>query len=365
MKFKTDKAQLLKITQKVQNAISSKATLPILSNILLELQGNLLKITATDLDIGISSTIEIKPEDEGAITLPAKKFIDIIKELPDSQEISFSTKKNNVATIECNKILFKIIGLPKDEFPQSPEFKNKNTITLPQKFLKNMIAITAFAVSKDETRYVLNGVLLTIKNKTIKLVATDGRRLAVMEKKLQGETTINEQVIIPTKTIQELNRLLGEEGEVKILFDENQVLFDLGGTLIVSRLIEGDFPNYEQVIPKEVKEKVVVERNAFLSAAKRASILTNQDSIAIKMDISKNRMAISKNTPYMGEVKEELSVVYKGRDISVGFNPGYIIEVLKNIDSNTVEFELADNDKPGVIRLGSEYVYVVLPMQIT
>ncbi|MCQ9206794.1 MAG: DNA polymerase III subunit beta [Omnitrophica bacterium] len=365
MKFKTDKTQLLKITQKVQNAISSKATLPILSNILLETQGNLIKITATDLDIGISSKIQIKPESEGAITLPAKKFIDIIKELPDSQEISFSAKKNNVATIECGKIVFKIIGLPKDEFPQPPEFKNKNAITLPQKFLKDMISITAFAVSKDETRYVLNGVLFTIKNKTIKLVATDGRRLAVVEKKLQSETTLNEQAIIPTKTIQELNRLLGEEGFVKILFDENQVLFDLGDTLVVSRLIEGDFPNYEQVIPKEAKEKVVVERNAFLSAAKRASILTNQDSIAIKMNISKDRMAISKNTPYMGEVKEELNVTYKGKEISVGFNPSYIIEVLKNIDSNNIEFELADNDKPGVIRLGNEYVYVVLPMQIT
>ncbi|MGB2706287.1 MAG: DNA polymerase III subunit beta [Candidatus Omnitrophota bacterium] len=365
MKFKTDKNQIFKTIQKVQNAISSKNTLPILSNMLLEVQKNKLKITATDLDIGISSTMPVNPEVEGAITLPAKKLLDIIKELPDTSDISLSTKKNNMATIECGKIVFKIIGLPKDEFPQPPTFKNKDTITLPQSFLKNMISMTVFAVSRDETRYVLNGVLLIITNKTIKLVATDGRRLAVIEKKLPKETIIEKEVIVPTKTIQELSRLLEEEGEVKIAFDENQVLFDLGDTIIISRLIEGEFPNYEQVIPKEVKEKIVVDKNAFLAAAKRASILTNQDSIAIKLDISKGKIAVSKNTPYMGEVREEVGVSYKGKDLAVGFNPNYIIEVLKNIDAKEIGFELAESDRPGVIRLGSEYVYVVLPMQIT
>ncbi len=365
MKFKTDKNQLLKTLQKVQNAISVKTTLPILSNMLLEAYKNEVKITATDLDIGIASTMPVKPELEGAITIPAKKFMDIIKELPDLGDISISTKKNNITTIESGKIVFKIVGLPKDEFPQPPTFKNKDTITTPQRFLKNMISMTVFAVSHDETRYVLNGALLTITGKVIKLVATDGRRLAVIEKKLPKETIVEKKVIIPTKTIQELNRLLQEEGEVKIAFDENQVLFDLNDTVVISRLIDGEFPNYEQVIPKEAKEKIVVDRNALLAAAKRASILTNQDSVAIKMDISKGKLTISKNTPYMGEVKEEVGVSYKGKDLTVGFNPNYIIEVLKNIDIKEISFELAENDKPGVIRLGGEYVYVVLPMQIT
>lgn len=365
MKFKTDKNQFLKTIQKVQNAISSKTTLPILSNMLLEARKNSIKITATDLDIGISSTMSAKPETEGGITLPAKKFIDIIKELPDSNNISISTKKNNVTTIECSKIVFKILGLPKDDFPQPPAFKNKETITLSQDFLKNMISMTAFAVSNDETRYILNGVLFIIDNKAIKVVATDGRRLAVVEKKLPAETIMEKRVIIPTKTIQELNRLLQEEGECKISFDENQVLFDLGDTVIISRLIEGEFPNYEQVIPKEIKEKVMVGRDDLMDAARRASILTNQDSMAIKLDVSKNRMAISKNTPYTGEVREELGISYKGKDLSVGFNPNYIIEVLKNIDEKEVGLELGGSDKPGVIRLGNEYVYVVLPMQIT
>ena len=364
MKFTTTKNDILKTIQKVQNAISIKSALPILSNILVEAQKNRIKLTATDLDIGISSYTSIKPETEGAITLPAKKFIDIIKELPDLGDIVITTKKNNITNIECGKIVFKIIGLPKDEFPQPPDFKNKDSVKLPKSLLKDIIALTAFAVSKDETRYILNGVLFIIKRKTIKLVATDGRRLAVIEKEMPTETILDKKLIIPTKTIQELNRLLDGEGDVEILFDENQVLFNLGDTVIISRIIEGEFPNYEQVIPKEVKEKIIVDKEAFMAATKRASILTNQDSMAIKLDISKNKMAISKNTPYMGEVREELGISYKGKDITVGFNPSYIIEVLKNIDTKKVELELADNDKPGVIRLGNEYVYVVLPMQI-
>lgn len=365
MEFKTNKNQLFKTIQKVQNAISPKTTLPILSNILLETGKNLIKITATDLDIGISSVMPIKPQREGAITLPAKKFLDIIKELPDSEDISFSTKKNNVTTIECGKIIFKIAGLPKDEFPEPPDFKNKDTIILSQNFLKNIISMTAFAVSRDEARYILNGVLFIIKNKRIKLVATDGRRLAVVEKELSQETGIEKKVIIPTKTIQELSKLLQEKGEVKILFGENQILFDLGDTFVISRLIEGEFPRYEQVIPREIKEKVTIDREALLAAAKRASIFTNQDSMAIRFDIAKDKITVSKNTPYMGEVREELGVSYKGKNVSVGFNPDYIIEVLKNIGVKEIALELTESDKPGVIRLGTEYVYVVLPMQIT
>jgi len=268
MKFKASKGDIFKIIQKVQNAISSKTTLPILANILLEASKNSIKITATDLDIGISSIIPVKPEIEGAITLPAKKFLDIIKELPDTGDISITTKKNNTVIIECEKIIFKIVGLPKDEFPPPPNFKNKDTITLPQNFLKNMISMTSFAVSKDETRYVLNGVLLITKKKTIKLVATDGRRLAVIEKTLPNETIIDKKIIVPTKTIQELSRLLQEEGDVTISFGENQILFDLKDTFVISRLIEGDFPNYEQVIPKEVKEKIIIDKNALLAAEK-------------------------------------------------------------------------------------------------
>ena len=365
MQFKTEKNEFLKTIQTVQNAISTKSTLPILTNILIETQKNTLKMTATDLDIGISSQMPITQETEGAITLPAKKLMDVIKELPDNAKITVTTKKNNTTTIECGKITFRIVGLPKDEFPNPPDFQNKDTVTMGQGFLKQMITLTLFAVSHDETRYILNGILFIIKQKTIRLVATDGRRLAVVEKELPKQTLVEKKIIIPTKTVQELSRLLNDEGDVIIAFDENQIMFNLGDTTVISRLIEGEFPNYEQVIPQEAKDKITIDKTALLAATKRASIFTNPDSLVVRMDVSKNKMLISKNTPYMGEVKEEMDVSYKGKNISIGFNPHYIMEVLKNIDTQEVGLEITDGEKPGVIRLGNEYTYVVLPMQIT
>jgi DNA polymerase-3 subunit beta len=365
MRFRTEKGELVKTIQRVQNAIASKSTLPILSNILLEAENSKMRITATDLDLGISSTMPIESEVNGAMTLPAKKFLDIIKELPENTPAVISSKKNNIVTVECGKVVFKVVGLPKSEFPQPPEFKNKKSITMPQKLLKSMISMTLFAVSRDETRYILNGILFVIRNGVVKLIATDGRRLAVVERSMPTDSPDETKVIIPTKAIQEIQRLLGDEGDVKVVFDENQAMVELKDTVVISRLIEGEFPNCEQVIPQEAQEKVRVDRDQFLAATRRASLFTNQDSMAIKLDISKNRMAVSKNTPYMGEVREELDINYKGRDISIGFNPYYIIEVLKNIDNPEIAFEIMDSDKPGVIRIGSEYVYVVLPMQIT
>ncbi len=365
MQFETKKDDFLKVLQIVQSAISTKNTLPILSNLLMETAKDSIKITATDLDMGISSNLSVNPKMQGAITIPAKKLLDIIKELPDNDIVSILLKKNNTIFIDCAKTHFKIVGLPKDEFPQIPEFKDNESIILPQKILKEMISLTIFAVSRDEIRYVLNGVLFIIKNKKIKLVATDGRRLAVVERELPEKTVFEKKVIIPTKTAQELSRILDDENSVKISFGENQIFFDLGKTKIISRLIEGEFPNYEQVIPEEIKEKIKVNKTSLLSAARRASLFTNQDSLAVKLDISKNKMVISKNAPYTGELKEELDINYKGKNISIGFNPTYIIELLKNLNQEDIDFEIGDVDKPGVIRIGSEYIYVVLPMQLT
>lgn len=363
MKFDTTKDILIKGIQDVQNAINPKTTLPILSNILIETGKDNVSLTATDLDIGITSNIQVKPGVEGAITVPAKKFFDIIKELPTG-DVSISVKKNNLVHIECPSCLFKIMGLPKDEFPQLPDFKDKDSIVIQRPRLKKMIAMTGFAVSRDESRYVLNGVLFIIKPTYIRMVATDGRRLAMVEEKIQAPKAQERKVIIPTKTITELGKLLGDEGEVKMCFGNNQVLFDMGSTKVVSRLIEGEFPNYEQVVPKEVKDKVGVSRVKLLAATKRAALFTNPDSLAVKIELTKDKMVLSKSAPYIGEAREEIAVEYKGKDLSIGFNPDYLIDVLKNINEETVNFEVGDAEKPGVIRIGGEYVYVVLPMQL-
>lgn len=364
MKFGISKDVLLKGIQGVQSAINTKSTLPILSNILIEASEDGLILTTTDLDIGIISTIPIKPNITGSITIPAKKFLDIIKEMPDNEAISVSVKKNNLVNIDCEKSSFKIMGLPKEEFPQLPEFKNKDTISLPQKKLKNMIKMTKFAISHDETRYMLNGILFVIKPSYIRLVATDGRRLAMIEDKVQLPKTLERKFIVPTKAIEELEKMLGDEGEVKVCFGDNQIFFDTATTKLVSRLIEGEFPNYEQVIPKEIKDKVVVARDRFLAAIKRVALFTNPESMAVRVDLGRDKMVLSKSTPYLGEARVELEADYKGKEMSVGFNPDYLIDLLKSVDQEAVNLELMDPEKPGAVRMGSEYVYVVLPMQI-
>lgn len=363
MKFNITKDVLLKGIQNVQNAINPKNTLPVLSNILIEAAGETIVFTATDLDIGIVSEVKIKPAAEGSITVPAKKFNDIIKELPN-EELSISVKKNNMVHIECERNTFKIMGLAKDEYPQLPEFKDRSFITIQQKKLKTMLKMTSFAVSSDETRYVLNGILFVIRPTHMRLVATDGRRLALTEDKAEFPKTPERKLIVPTKAVNELVRVLGDDGDVKILFGDTQVLFDAGPTKLVSRLIEGDFPNYEQVIPKESKDKLLSPTDKFLSALRRVALFTNPDSMAIKIDLNRDKMILSKSTPYLGEARVELDVDYKGKDLSVGFNPQYLIDILKNMDQETVNFELVDSEKPGVVRTGSEYVYVVLPMQL-
>jgi len=362
MKIKILKNDLVKNIQNVQNVISSRSSLPILSNILIEAEQNKLKLTGTDLDIGISSTLTAEIEEKGAITVPAKRFSDIIKELPD-QDISINTMKNNSMTIRCGKCFFKILGLPKEDFPKLPEFENNPRITLDQAVLKNMLSMTCFSMSHDETRYVLNGALFLFKTNQLTIVTTDGKRLSLIKKDL-GRDVGDASIVVPSKTIHELSRVLKDEGEVNISLGANQIRFELGNVTIISRLIEGEFPNYEQVIPKEVKEKIAVQREQFLLGVKRAGLLTTQDSQSIKIDVLKDRIVISKSNPNIGEAKEDIQTSYRGQEITVGFNPGYLMDALKVIPKDELEIETAGPDKPAVIRIEDWYVYLVLPMQL-
>ena len=365
MDISITKEALVEGIQIVQNAVSQKSSLPILSNVLLETENNNLKLTATDLDIGICATIPVSVGQGGAITVPAKKFFDIVKALPDGSEIEMSIKKNNFVTIKSGKAQFKIIGLPKEEFPQLPVFKDTESITIEQSSFKEMLNLTDFAISRDDTRYVLNGILLTVKGDQISVVATDGRRLAAISKSLPKKTLVDKAIIVPTKTVQEVKRMLADEGEVNIKFGDNQILFSFPGSFVLSRLIEGEYPNYKKVIPEKSPKEVKVSREEFLSAARRASIFTDQDSMAIRMNIKKKKMTISKNTPYLGEAKEEIDIDFSGdSDLEIGFNPRYLIDVLKSLADEEVVLEVNDPSKPGVIRKGEEYTYVVLPMQL-
>lgn len=369
MKISTSKDSLLKGIQIVQNAVSTKSTLPILSHILLEASKTGIKLIATDLEIGVSVRIDGTVSEEGAITLPARKFSEMIKELPTQTDIHITIKKGQSVNIESGKSYFRLMGLSKEDFPQLPEFpalnsKSSDLVKIPQKLLKNMIQLTSFAMSHDETRYVLNGILFSFKDKSLKLVATDGRRLAFIEKDIPEMGSLHKDVILPMKTIQELNRNLNEEGEVVFCFKENQLQINLGATTITSRLIEGEYPNYEQVIPKKIKEELTIGTQELLQATRRASILTNQDSQSIKINIIKDKMIITKNTPELGEAREEIEVDYKGGELAIGFNPVFLIDVLKNIEEQSINFGFIDPEKPAVIKSGKDYTYIVLPMQV-
>ncbi len=363
MKIKVTKDILLSGIQKVQNIITTKATLPILSNILLEAQQNNLKLTATDLDIGITCVIPVETQEPGIITVPAKRFSDIIKDLPD-ENVSINTKKNNLVIVETEACQFKIMGLAPEDFPKLPEFKNMAVINLEQAHLKEMLNLTAFAVSLDETRYILNGILFKIHHNNLTLVATDGKRLAVAEKILQQSLEKDMQIIVPLKAIQELNRNLKEEGELSLLLGNNQVLFDFNGTIVISRLIEGEFPDYQQVVPPLSENKIRLPREQFLWAVRRAALLSTPDYQAVKLETFKNKLVVSKSTPDIGESREELTVEYRGKEMAIGFNPAYLADVLKNLQDESIELEVTDSEKPGVIRRNG-YVYIVLPMRLS
>lgn len=363
MKFKVAKDALLSGIQTVQNIIAPKAALPILSNILLETQDSCLRLTATDLDIGISCVIPVDIQEQGAITIPAKRFSDIVKELP-VDTINITTKKNNQVNIETELCQFKIMGLAREEFPKLPEFKNKEAVLLNQGLLKQMLDLTSFSVSVDESRYILNGILFKFHKNNLTLVATDGKRLAIIEKKIHNTPETDVAIIVPIKTIHELNRNLKEEGELTLVLGSNQVMFDLGNILIISRLIEGEFPDYKQVIPSASENKVRLQREQFLLAIKRAALLSTLDYQAVKLEVFKNKLVVSKSTPDIGESREELGITYQGKELAIGFNPAYLIDVLKNLNDDTLDLELTDSEKPGVIRING-YVYIVLPMRLS
>lgn len=362
MKIKVSKDTLVKGIQTVQNIVSTKVTLPILSNILLETKKETLRLNATDLDIGISCEIPVEILEEGAITIPAKRFSDIVRELP-SGDITIHSKKNNQIDIEGVHCRFKLIGLPKDEFPKFPEFKDKDSIHIDQTVFQEMLRLTSFAVSHEESRYVLNGVLVEISGKTIRMVATDGRRLAKIEKQLKTAVKEDLQVIIPIKAIQEIGRNLTGEGEIIISVGTNQVLFNIDGILIATRVIEGEFPNYNQVIPKPVEQRIKINTQEFLSSIRRANLLATPDFQAVKFEIFSNKMVISKSTPDVGESREEIKVNYSGNEIIVGFNPQFLIDFLKNINYDEIQMELLGVDKPAVMRM-EDYLYLALPMRI-
>ena len=364
MKFSATKEKLLEGLQQVQNVVSTRTTLPILSNVLLQAKEGAVHLTTTDLDVGVRGSFEANVDKTGATTLPARRLFTIIRELPSS-EISVEVDGKNAASIRSGQSFFKILGLPEEEFPPLPKFENAKVVTMRQKDLHDGLRKTAYAISTDETRYVLNGVLFSFKENKLTLVATDGRRLAMLDIELEFPRSHEADIIVPTKAVTELQRLLKDDGEVKISVGSGQIAFDLNNTLLVSKLIEGNYPNYKQVIPSEAKERVTLERETFLNSLRRVSLRASDKSNSIKLNFSKNNIEITANTPEVGEARESLPVAYKGRDFAIAFNPEFLMAPLRNLAEDEVFFDLIDEMSPGVLKIQTPFLYVLMPMRVS
>lgn len=368
MKLAIGKEQILQGLQAVQNVVGSRTTLPILSNVLLKAAENRLELTATDLDVTVSCTVEAKVQTPGGTTIPVKKFFGICREL-GHLEIALETDDHHVCALSAGNSYYRINGMAAEDFPQQPQFAEKKHVTLSQDKLRAMLRKTAFAISTDESRYVLNGIFHSLKNDKLTLVATDGRRLALVEEEVDVGPESEGDFIVPSKAINELTRLLQPGGEVSLQYTDNQVAFALKGekhpsVLVVSKLVEGNFPNYRQVIPTEFKERIPIVREELLQALRRAEIMTSDKSNSVKLSFTRNNLAITANTPEVGEAREALAINYKGPDLAIAFNPVYLMDPLKALDVDEVFLELSDELSPGVVKTNAPYLYVIMPMRM-
>ena len=368
MKITIAKDQIIAGLQAVQNVVSTRTTLPILSNVLIKADKGRVEFTATDLDVTVSCSVEAKVEKSGSTTVPVKKLFGIVREL--NGEIEIETDEKNVTSIRSGGSFFKIHGLAADEFPPLPKFKDDKKVALPQETVRAMLKKTSFAVSTDESRYVLNGIYISLKEGKMTLVATDGRRLALVDEEVELAENTTGEFIVPAKAINELNRLLQSTGEVELKFGENQASFSLKddkgfSVLLITKLIEGNYPNYRQVIPGEAKERIPLNREELLAALRRAEIMTSEKANSVKMTFGKNSLAITANSPEVGEARESLAVNYKGKEMAIAFNPRYLIDPLAALSEDEVFIELIGELSPGVLKINGPFLYVVMPMRLS
>ena len=367
MKLAISKEQIINGLQAVQSVVSTRTTLAVLSNVLLRAEGNHLELTATDLDVTISSRVEANVIRAGVTTLPVKKLFGLVRELP-AQEIEIEVDEKNVALIQSGPSFYKINGLSAEEFPPITQFGEERKVKLPQEKVRSMLRKTSFAISNDEARYVLNGIFFSLKEHKISMVATDGRRLAMVEEEVDVPTESQSQFIVPSKAINELNRLLVANGEMEIRFNANQVAFTLQGEkgasiLLISKLIDGNYPNYRQVIPAETKERITLLREEFLQALRRADLMTSEKSNSIKLNFGKNSLSITANSPDVGEARESLAMNYNGNEFSMAFNPAYMMDPLKALENDEIFLEFTDELSPTIVRVNEPFIYVIMPMR--
>lgn len=361
MKIITNKSSLLNGINIAQKAVPSKTTLPILEGILLEAKNGKLKLTGTDLEIGIETTINVDVIVPGRIVISSRMLGEIVRKLPDS-DIEMELKDNNIVYIKCENSHFKINGMTADEFPDLPTVNKENGIVLSQNKLKEMIRQTIFAVSTDEIRPILTGVLFEVSGDKVSMVALDGFRMAVKSCSIMNDTTFKS--VIPGKSLSELGKILEDtEDVVNIYFSKNQILVQVQDTIVISRLLEGEFINYKQIIPNDYKIKISVEIAKLVESCERAALFArDSNNNMIKFEINDDIMSIKSNSQN-GDVQEELKINKQGEDIEIAFNAKYFMDVLKVLESEEITIEFTTNISPSIVRPtdDSGYLYLVVP----
>lgn len=364
MEFGIDRDAFLKGLQMVQNIVEPRQTLPILANVLLETDEEAVRITATDLEVGARVAVPAKIAGKGAITLSARKLVEIVKELP-AAEVSLKLQENAWVGLRCGGVAYKLVGLPPGDFPEVRAASAGSWVSLDGKLLREMLAQTSFAISHDESRYALNGVLFSTGGGELRLVATDGHRLALAARPLPGAAP-GGTGIIPRKAVQEMARVLSAGEDVQVALEENQFVLMMPNFLLTARLIEGQFPNYEQVVPKGHPWRLVLSRAGFATALRRVSVLSEERTKPVKLLLSPGTLKLSAYNPELGEAEESLEAEYAGEELTIGFNSRYLLDALNPLEAERAVMELKDALSPGVIKSFEDegYLCVIMPMRV-
>jgi DNA polymerase-3 subunit beta len=369
MELVVRKNDLLRELQLFQGIVERKNTIPILANVLMEAKGDEVRFLATDLEVGLRSKCTASVAKGGALTLPAKKFYEIVKSLPET-DVRIAEDKNGVK-VAADRFDSRMQTLPREDFPALPEGGGTITATLPAASLKEMVGKTQFAITGEDTRYFLNGAQFVLRPDSMSLVATDGHRLALVTVKRAGKKDEAEnKVILPKKTLSELSRLLSECGDAEVKYQrgENHLFFDVGGRILISRMIDGQFPAYERVIPKGNDKHIEFERDRLTNAVKRVALLSNERSRAVKFQIDKGKVDVTSSSPELGEAHETLTVDFTGMPLQICFNAQYVLDFLSAVATDVVSLDLKDEVSQAVMSPvgaeGYEYTYVIMPMRV-
>ncbi|HXH81808.1 MAG TPA: DNA polymerase III subunit beta [Candidatus Tectomicrobia bacterium] len=359
-----DRDAFLKGLQMVQNIVEPRQTLPILANVLLETEEGTIRVSATDLEVGARVSVPARVVGKGAVTVAARKLAEIVKELP-AAAVAMKVGDNASVSLRCGGAAYRLVGLPPDDFPAVAPASPGAWLTLEARALRDMLARTSFAISHDETRYALNGVLFSLNGQELRLVATDGHRLAIASR-LVGDVGKPVTGIVPRKAIVEVSRVLGAGEEVQLALTDNQFVLQMPNFVMTARLIEGQFPNYEAVLPKNHPGRLTISRAALGAALRRVSVMAEERNRPVKLTLAPAQLRVTASSAELGDAEETLDVDYGGDEITIGFNSRYLLDAIGPIEHEHVVVEFKDPLSPGVVRAGEEdgYRCVIMPMRI-